>query len=1394
MVYTGRWRQSVVCQTQQEDVGGGVMGGAWCLLLLLGVVRFAAADSSVEAQPPEGSVTATSPIDLSHSHSLSSQNVDARERNSKGESKDTDGKGSVVDDELTENVDVADSRHSATSPSASSRMLFVGKDIYPPLAANGTTNRTRDLLTWRLKDQTRLKDLTNKILASVKDQWRRNEEFGILNKHPHDVGGSDGQSEAGSQVVERRVAPPKHFGRRPNRLPCGRRVSQHDHLYYSLNISLLAGAYSVLSKVLPGSRLPRVEGSGKQLGAKLPYIDESNRYTKKSPATFINLEACGGQTPTEEKRGKTRDSGCKSANETLELRRRLMHDLQSSFSAPLPSRIRYRLKKKPSIYTSKKPSSRQDIGVPDIYETEVSITPKLRRRPPTRLTQGDHSNEFGFAADRKFSQFVLPEAHQHVALESLSIPNDAATDDNTQTYIPLSPVSASDLPSGLVYRPPRRPPGSQKRRTSGLLRRPSPSEPHYFTTPSSLQHLSIQAHLPYRRPVSFRYSRTPNTGGPTRSTSPASRVHHSTVTNRDESTHVTSTPLHSSTASGNTHPSQKYLPPNKEYIPPRGTSPKPPAREGPTKPPVHYVPPQNEYLPPKPTADVKPSTESSPTYQTPAKDYEASTEHSEQPHSQPPRKYIPPNKEYLPPQDNQEDFPAPSKEYNPQKTTPKVPSRHYLTPNKDYKTVTRRPHRPSSEQKIPATGYPEPPRKYLPPDKNFGPDGTGLGGRRPPSRRRRPGKRRRKNRKRPTPPSRKYIPPNKEYLPPHSDSHSAKEPSKTYETPDKEYLPPKNYSLHSDSMTATTVTVPYTIPPRTYLPPHLDHSTAAPSYTTPTPHSNYVPPHLPTPPTSSLKQPHSGYSPPAVTYGPPVRTYQPPTNSYIPPQGTTTLPGWLHNIKTDHASSGPAQPEVYVSRFPPPLKVFADHHASPITTPQPAYTPPVRTYQPPIKEYLPPTLSHSTTPKPVYTGPPPPPPPIHRPLDPAFLPVPKRPSTHYLPPHADYQSPGHADATHPTATPKPHYITIILPPETSPKPDYIPPAPPKKEYVPPSSPKPDYVPPSSPKPDYVPPSSPKPDYVPPSSPKPDYVPPSSPKPDYVPPSSPKPDYVPPSSPKPDYVPPSSPKPDYVPPTSRKPEYVPPKAPKPGSSARHPPASVTTYRPSHDPKIQQLQDFSHPGRARPSPSRPSSPPVYYPTTPGRAGRDYPILSYIPLTSFGCDLVADYPGYYADMEAGCQVFHICHRSGRQDSFLCPNGTVFNQKYFVCDWWYNFACEDAPFFYPVNAAIGQPGVPLHRNAFEPDLRLVHNLPPLHARPRPHPQPRPATLIPHHLDPPPELAPSLAPRDKTTCAFLILDCEGKLLLNNLSLHPVTYRRALMKDLSSGAALPHACSVSWER
>ncbi|XP_064081932.1 uncharacterized protein LOC135198292 [Macrobrachium nipponense] len=94
--------------------------------------------------------------------------------------------------------------------------------------------------------------------------------------------------------------------------------------------------------------------------------------------------------------------------------------------------------------------------------------------------------------------------------------------------------------------------------------------------------------------------------------------------------------------------------------------------------------------------------------------------------------------------------------------------------------------------------------------------------------------------------------------------------------------------------------------------------------------------------------------------------------------------------------------------------------------------------------------------------------------------------------------------------------------------------------------------------------------------------------------------------------------------------------------------------------------------------------------GVPGEDYPILASVPDTRFSCD-AQNVPGYYADTdrEAGCQVFHICQDrpNGRrqQDSFLCPNGTIFNQQYLVCDWWFNFDCADAEDFYSVNEQIG-------------------------------------------------------------------------------------------------------------
>jgi len=92
-------------------------------------------------------------------------------------------------------------------------------------------------------------------------------------------------------------------------------------------------------------------------------------------------------------------------------------------------------------------------------------------------------------------------------------------------------------------------------------------------------------------------------------------------------------------------------------------------------------------------------------------------------------------------------------------------------------------------------------------------------------------------------------------------------------------------------------------------------------------------------------------------------------------------------------------------------------------------------------------------------------------------------------------------------------------------------------------------------------------------------------------------------------------------------------------------------------------------------------------PGIPGEDYPIFAEVPESAFSCDGQVD-GGYYADPEAQCQVFHICTADGQgglaKYSFLCPNGTIFNQNYFICDWWFNFDCAEAEGLYSLNDDI--------------------------------------------------------------------------------------------------------------
>jgi hypothetical protein len=89
-------------------------------------------------------------------------------------------------------------------------------------------------------------------------------------------------------------------------------------------------------------------------------------------------------------------------------------------------------------------------------------------------------------------------------------------------------------------------------------------------------------------------------------------------------------------------------------------------------------------------------------------------------------------------------------------------------------------------------------------------------------------------------------------------------------------------------------------------------------------------------------------------------------------------------------------------------------------------------------------------------------------------------------------------------------------------------------------------------------------------------------------------------------------------------------------------------------------------------------------PGIPGEDYPIYPSVPDTGFSCDGLVE-GGYYADPAAECQAFHICANDGAGGlitySVLCPNGTIYNQEVFVCDWWFNFDCSEAEGLYGLN-----------------------------------------------------------------------------------------------------------------
>lgn len=96
---------------------------------------------------------------------------------------------------------------------------------------------------------------------------------------------------------------------------------------------------------------------------------------------------------------------------------------------------------------------------------------------------------------------------------------------------------------------------------------------------------------------------------------------------------------------------------------------------------------------------------------------------------------------------------------------------------------------------------------------------------------------------------------------------------------------------------------------------------------------------------------------------------------------------------------------------------------------------------------------------------------------------------------------------------------------------------------------------------------------------------------------------------------------------------------------------------------------------------------YGSVAGIPGQDFPAYERVPLTKFNCDQVPITPGLYADLETGCQAFHVCF-DGRRESFLCGIGTVFNQQTLNCDYWYSVECANSPQYYSANIEFGKSG----------------------------------------------------------------------------------------------------------
>merc|ERR1719430_2677561 len=118
------------------------------------------------------------------------------------------------------------------------------------------------------------------------------------------------------------------------------------------------------------------------------------------------------------------------------------------------------------------------------------------------------------------------------------------------------------------------------------------------------------------------------------------------------------------------------------------------------------------------------------------------------------------------------------------------------------------------------------------------------------------------------------------------------------------------------------------------------------------------------------------------------------------------------------------------------------------------------------------------------------------------------------------------------------------------------------------------------------------------------------------------------------------------------------------------------------------------------------------------RPYDVKSVQPLpisvsetyTSFDCRTKPYQGRHYADPEAGCEIYHFCHDDGKQDTYHCGYGTLFNEYIGTCDYKNNVHCTSGEGY------AAPPPAPLHAAA--PPSPPPHVSVPFH-QPAPYHQP---------------------------------------------------------------------------